>query len=272
MSIECRDDGLLIPEVGPWARRKYHFVGRYLNAFTVAMHEKWAELHYIDLFAGAGLARIRGTSDIVRNCAALAAGTKHPFTQLHLCESNLDCLSALRQRLEQVQLPRPPLLYGLDCNTAIVPLLEHVPKSDVLAVTFVDPFGLHVAFDTIKRIADRRSDLIVLVPDGMDVIRNWKTYYRHDPSSNLDRFLGSPDWRRALEQSRPDRIAHALREFYETRLKLLGFQYFESERVVNENGANLYILLFASRHDAGARIWRGVTRTDEGGQRSLPWA
>ena len=105
----------------------------------------------------------------------------------------------------------------------------------------------------------------------MDVIRNWKTYYKDDPTSNLDRFLGSPEWRDVLQSAPSHRAAQELRKFYQSRLDALGFKHFEFERVTNVGGAALYVLLFASRHDAGAKIWRGVTATDEGGQRSLPW-
>lgn len=55
------DDGLIIPEVGEWSRDKHHFLRRYIHAFTTAMKDKgWSGLHYIDLFAGAGMERIKG--------------------------------------------------------------------------------------------------------------------------------------------------------------------------------------------------------------------
>jgi len=57
---EPTDDGLYIPEVGDWSADKHHFLWRYLNAFTTAMKDKrWSGLHYIDLFAGAGIERLK---------------------------------------------------------------------------------------------------------------------------------------------------------------------------------------------------------------------
>jgi hypothetical protein len=50
------DDGLYIPEVGAWSADKHHFLRRYIDAFTTAMKgKKWDGLHYIDLFASAGI-------------------------------------------------------------------------------------------------------------------------------------------------------------------------------------------------------------------------
>ena len=83
------DDGLLTPEVGDWSRDKHHFLWRYLNAFTTAMRNKaWAGLHYIDLFAGAGIERLKGSGELDWGSPLLAAQAKHPFAQLHLCEKN----------------------------------------------------------------------------------------------------------------------------------------------------------------------------------------
>jgi len=54
------DDGLVIPEVGEWSREKHHFLLRYIDAFTTAMRPKrWNGLYYIDLFAGAGIERLK---------------------------------------------------------------------------------------------------------------------------------------------------------------------------------------------------------------------
>ena len=63
---EPEDDGLFIPDVGPWSRDKHHFLRRYLHAFTEAMKAKnWHSLHYIDLFAGAGIERLRDKDRVV---------------------------------------------------------------------------------------------------------------------------------------------------------------------------------------------------------------
>lgn len=55
-----QDDGLCIPEVGEWSSDKHYFLQRYIDAFTSSMKNKgWSGLHYIDLFAGAGIERFQ---------------------------------------------------------------------------------------------------------------------------------------------------------------------------------------------------------------------
>jgi len=55
---ELKDDGLITPEVGAWADDKYRLVGNYAAMFAISMKKKWECQVYIDIFAGAGRARI----------------------------------------------------------------------------------------------------------------------------------------------------------------------------------------------------------------------
>src|SRR5262245_1805700 len=99
-----QDDGLKIPEVGPWSRDKHHFLQLYIRAFITAMRQKsWSGLHYIDLFAGAGLARIKDTGELIWGSPLIAARAKPPFDRLHLCEKKLAEFHALTERLRPVR-------------------------------------------------------------------------------------------------------------------------------------------------------------------------
>lgn len=81
------DDGHFIPTVKEWSRDKHYFLMRYMDAFTVAMKKKkWEGLHYIDLFAGAGIERLEESGDLDWCPPMIAAQMPNGFTQLHLCE------------------------------------------------------------------------------------------------------------------------------------------------------------------------------------------
>lgn len=270
MSEAPVDDGLPIPIVGGWSRRKYHFLGRYLDAFTTAMKDKWRELHYIDLFAGAGIARFEASQELAFSSAMLAGRVRYPFTQLHLCDADPSNTRALAVRLKDSRCPSPPRIVTGDANAHISYLLAGVPSRGALCITFADPFGLHLDFETVREIATRQSDLIVLVADNMDALRNWATYYVDNPESNLDRFMGQPGWRDVLRSAPSDRIAKSIRSMYQTQLEGLQYKYFDSISVQNRSGRDIYSLMYASRSEAGIKIWRGISMKDEGGQMSLP--
>jgi len=58
--LYTEDDGLVLPEIGPWAIQKYSLVYEYNCLFSTGMKNKWETRVYIDLFSGAGKAQIKG--------------------------------------------------------------------------------------------------------------------------------------------------------------------------------------------------------------------
>jgi three-Cys-motif partner protein len=138
-------------------------------------------------------------------------------------------------------------------------------------MTFADPYGLHLDFETVRKIASVRSDLVVLLADNMDALRNWATYYFDNPNSSLDRFMGETGWRDVLTSTDRTKHAEALRERYLQRLRSLGYTHFAHERFQNSRGADIYSLVYATRHERGLDFWHKASEVDEGGQRSLPF-
>ena len=92
------DDGLPIPEVGPWALEKYRRVWYYDQIFSTGMKTRWHQRIYIDLFSGPGFARIRGSGQIVAGSPMLSLRVKDRFTKYIFCEENEAFLAALRRR------------------------------------------------------------------------------------------------------------------------------------------------------------------------------
>lgn len=230
------------------------------------MRDKWAELHYIDLFAGAGIARIKTTGELVYTSSLLAARVKYPFTQLHLCDREVNNTTALAKRLSSYSLPRTPKVYTGDANEKIQELLAAVPRRNALCMTFADPFGLHFDFTTAKAVAGLQSDLLILVADSMDALRNWAPYYLDNDKSPLDRFMGDRTWRDLLKSSSGDQQASRLRQMYRNNLETLGYAHFAEVRVQNSKDVDIYTLLYASKSKAGIKIWDGISKKDEGGQ------
>ncbi len=264
------DDGQLIPEVGPWSYDKHYFLWRYLNAFTTAMgKKKWEGLHYIDLFAGAGIQRLEGSNRLEWGSPLLAAQAKRPFARLHLCEKNKKKCGALRERLKQFQHPADPQLVLGDANKKVTEIVNTIP-SGALSLAFLDPNGLHLHFSTVQALASRKSDLIIFFPDRLDALRNWG-FYRKSRDSNLDHFLGTDvDWRSAFEQVPNDKLPEVLRRLYENKLRTLGYAYFESERIC-AYGNPLYLLIFCTKNAAGLDIWKGVSMKKPDEQRTFPF-
>jgi len=261
------DDGLYVQEVKEHSKDKHYFLLRYIDAFTTSMREKW-ELHYIDLFAGAGIERLSESGGLDWGSPLIAAQTRYAFARLHLCEKNRRKYEALAQRVGKLS-ANPQVLHG-DANEKIDDIVREIPQAS-LSLAFLDPYGLHLAFDTVKKLSDIRADLIIFFPDRLDALRNWERHYLENPHSNLDRCLGpGADWRSILNQAPQERWAEVLRELYVQQIKSLGYTEFEYRRI-HTKGHPLYMLIQCSRNELAGKLWRGISHKEPDGQRTWPF-
>jgi len=261
------DDGLYIPTVGDWSRDKHYFLTRYIDAFTTSMKKKkWSGLHYIDLFAGAGIERLETSKNLDWGSPLIAAHARHAFDGLHLCEKNNRRYTALSLRIAKIR-PDAQVLHG-DANEKIKEIVKQIPQKS-LSLAFLDPYGFDLDFDTVKLLSQLRADLIIFFPDHLDALRNWGTNYLRDPNSKLDRYLGPAcDWRSAINNAPSDRHAEVFRELYVAQIKSLGYTHFEYQRIYGK-GHPLYILILCSRSALAAKLWRGISQIAPDGQRTF---
>lgn len=265
-----KDDDLYIPTVGEQSRDKHYFLMRYIDAFTTSMkNKKWQGLHYIDLFAGAGIEKLERSQKLDWGSPMIAAKAPHPFDRLHLCEKNKRTYKALKSRVDQIK-PDSQILYG-DANKKIHEIVEEIPQR-TLSLAFLDPYGLHLDYETLRVLSNIRADLIIFFPDHLDALRNWEHNYLDNPDSNLDRCLGpGTNWRSLLNEAPAQRRAEILRNLYVDQLKKqLGYTEFEYERI-SFKGHPLYVLIFCSRHKIAAKLWRGISGKKPNGQRTWPF-
>lgn len=264
MAIE--DDGLEIPEVGAWAKEKYSLVQTYCSLFTQSMKPpKWHSLVYIDLFSGAGYARIRETSEIVATSALLSLGIPNPFKRYIFCDINCDNNKALQTRVKRLYPSADTRFICCDVNEAVPQILSFIPKFSkdfkVLAFCFVDPFKLdNLAFLTLEQLSARFMDFLVLVPTDMDANRNVAPYT--SPTSNVvEKFTGKKDWRdRWNVVYREKQFGLFILEEFSSHMQELNYkpqQPQDSVLIRNyQKNAPLYRLAFYSRHDLGKKFWK----------------
>lgn len=263
------DDGLEISEVGEWSRDKHHFLRRYLDAFTTAMKAKgWGGLHYIDLFSGAGVERIKNSAELEWGSPLIAAKLRYPFSQLHVVELDTKKFEALQERLNGCELDTPAQCLRGDCNEKVREITKEVPKGS-LSVAFLDPYGLDLQFRTVDALSERRGDLIIYFPDFLDIVRN-RSRYVEKPDSKLDAFLGScVDWRSAIKDVSQDELASVFYNLYAKQLRDLGYRYIDAKRICRKGTRRLYKLIFCSRSKVGLDVWRKTSLKGPDAQRSF---
>jgi len=91
--ISVPDDGQVCPEVGAWTLEKHRHVLLYATLFSSGMKDKWDSRTYVELYAGAGHSRIRGTSQRVVGSPLLALSVKDPFDSTSSAKKTLKSLT-----------------------------------------------------------------------------------------------------------------------------------------------------------------------------------
>jgi three-Cys-motif partner protein len=269
--LPLRDDGLATPEVGPWVEDKYRLVGLYNRLFSTGMKSKWDCRVYIDLFAGAGRSKIRGTKRIIPGSPLLALSVPDRFDKYIFCEEDGELLEILERRV-RVQFPGVDIEYVHgDCNVQVEEICLRIPlhsrTKKVLSFCFVDPFDIGIQFETIRLLSKRFIDFLVVLAVGMDATRNEANYTRPE-NPRVDRFLGSYDWRERWRSEREKTqglsFRHFLAQEYASRMESLEYirvplHKMKVVRSVDKN-LPLYHLALFSRNKLGYRYWDQVLK------------
>ena len=261
--------------IGVWSEIKLDIIKEYANAFTKIMKKQdWCKGYvYIDAFAGAGVHISRRTGEFIPGSPLNALEIENPFTEYHFID--IDKIKA--EALENLTRERPNIsIYPEDCNESLVrkifPSLQY--KSKKRALCILDPYGLHLYWETILEAAKLRTTEIFLNFPIMDINRNvlHKDLLSADPEQieRMNRFCGSEEWQEILYKE--DMQMGLFGDTYRTKIvdsniklgdwfraerlkKAAGFKFVpEPVLMRNSKGGPLFFLFFASHNETGKKI------------------
>lgn len=209
---------------GVWTELKLDAVHYYLGFFTKVLKTKPFDLWYIDAFAGSGTRiemRERGglfegtpvetTTEQLAGSVMRALSVDPPFKRHVFIEGN----AARFRELEAIRKENPAKLIECrhgDANTELRSIFANEPWSTQIggrgnhrAVAFLDPYGMNVAWETLKMLANTRAvDVWYLFPlqavtrqlsGDLDKVDTHK-------QDRLDDIFGTANWRRELYETR----------------------------------------------------------------------
>lgn len=272
-----QDDGLPAwEEAGHWTQDKLYFWHRYIEITTSAMtgNPTFPDgIVYVDLFAGAGVCRLKESGKRIPGSVLIAASAAKPFAKIIACEKNLAFAQACDTRLSRTLVRNRCHVLPGDCNQLIDQVVKLIPDR-ALTLAFVDPKGLDAQFQTIATLARRRRvDLVILFADAYDIVRNVDFYEQQETGSKLDQVLG-PDanWRNSwqeLSNRSSANVRQLFADIYKRQLqRCLGYTQF-GERTISGVRGPLYRLIYASKHKLGLKFWTEAIKKDAGGQREF---
>lgn len=187
---------------GIWTLIKLEALEKYLGAFNTALSKQNFTRIYIDGFAGTGRCEIKvdGGTTSIDGSARRALATNPAFHKYCFIELRPKKLAALKA-LEAEHPGKTIEVIQSDANAALKALCAQYRWQNERAVLFLDPFGMHVEWSTLKAIASTGAiDVWYLFPyaglyrqaaknaDALDAVKE----------ASLTRVLGTDEWRQAF--------------------------------------------------------------------------
>ncbi len=268
-NIEVNPDSLFTPEVRIWSLEKYKLVGNYCDIFTNGMKKKWNQLVYIDLFAGAGYAKIKETGKTYLSSALIAMSIPTPFTKYILCEADKKIFEALKSRIKRDFSHLNVELINGDSNEVIDNIFKAIPPfgkgNTLLPFCFVDPYSLNLNFRTIKVLGSKiLMDFLILQALHMDGNRNLAKYLK-EKNERIANYLGNPNWRDEYNRSfknHKSNFVKFLADQYIIKMKELGYMPQINMHPIRSNEKNLplYYLAFFSKHPTGIDFYNRIVK------------
>jgi len=269
--------------VGGWVEDKYYFLERYLNASREA-RRKFADRGnavFIDLFSGPGHCIIREKKTEIKSGGFRAIELNEaPFNEYIFCDIDESNIEAFKQRTRQKKIC---IFYTGDSNNTIKSVVNHLKKKDYrYHCVYVDPFAPeNLNFNTLKVLAQfKYMDMLIHFPIG-SIHRNLDNWMGRT-NTILDNFLGTDTWRDRIKAARKDikhNDYHVLTDVFKEQLKTIGYpeeglrsniaNELPAVSVKNTRNVSLYILILASKHELGQKIWNSIIKIDSKGQRSF---
>jgi three-Cys-motif partner protein len=267
--IEVENDGLYTPEVRSWSLEKYKLVGSYCDIFTNGMKDKWNQLVYIDLFAGAGYSTIIETGKSYLSSALIAMSVPNKFSSYILCEQDENRFKSLKQRiLNNFSHLNVTLIKG-DSNGISENVRTAIPRfykgNTMLSFCFVDPFSLDLNFNTIETLGKNiNMDFLILQALHMDANRNLGKYLKEE-NERIAQYLGNSDWRNDFNKNCNEYGTNFVRFLAEQYiLKMQSMNYIPEKNMLqirsNEKNLPLYYLAFYSKHPRGIEYYKKVEK------------
>jgi three-Cys-motif partner protein len=255
---------LVMRETQAHAKYKLDALKYYLHVTNTSMRDKWKNRCYIDLQAGPGKNRIGDTNEILLGSPLIALTAPHPSTKFFLNELNSELNLVLKSRISASPIQDRVKIFQGDVNEVVDVICDQLPSAS-LNLAFLDPEGLELHWSTVERLAKvGRTDMIINFS-----IMGIRRVYGTENWESLDHFFGTQEWREIAAQDR-SMIGRNLIDFYRRRLEGFGYHIqidpdigSMEMSVKNSKNAELYRMIFASKHPLGNKFWQQSVKSSQ---------
>jgi len=262
---------LKIDEIGYWSEIKLEILTKYAKPYNQILLSHQLRPIYIDAFAGAGRHKAKGSARIIEGSPARALAVEPPFEFLHF----IDIDGARVNELRKLAANRSNVaVHQGDCNAVLVeevfPKITYANRQRALCI--LDPYGLHLNWETTRRAGESGIIEIFLNFPVMDMNMNvlWRKSERVTAAQRerMTRYWGDESWRDAayqttqglFEEMEEKASNEAVAEAFRSRLKTVGrFKHVPKPMPMrNTKGAIVYFLFFAAQEPTADKIVKDI--------------
>ncbi|MFH1324509.1 MAG: three-Cys-motif partner protein TcmP [Nanoarchaeota archaeon] len=190
-------------EFQPWTPLKLVLLNYALDTCTTIIRRKefFKKMYYIDLFAGSGINKIKGSNDFLIGSPLVAVlNYSIDYDLMFFCEDDPDYSSALSARLAYFRKsslkPIPK-----DCNLCLNQIMKVVNNQNVYAFFFVDPYFMEFGWDSMKKILNINRnytigrDILFTFMSGVIIRFIGLAKKGGSEGAGLTKFFGSESWK-----------------------------------------------------------------------------
>ncbi len=267
-------------DVGPWSLEKLSLLKKYLEAYVRAtrqIRDRGDSITYVDLFAGPGLVRLRGTNQVSDGSPLIALKLDPGFSRFVFVDTDAENIAALQSWISRLgMLDKGEAIRG-DSNDLIQEVARLIPTNGA-CFAFLDPPAPVLTWNTITQLAQLRMwpsgnkpEQFILFPYNMGLVRMMpedespESIWGEPTDEQISRVMPDPwkwravyaAWQRGSFGAQQKRLRFLY--LYWAGLKELGYRYVLGPRTIRTpNRRPLYDLFFCSDHPVGGRIMLDV--------------
>ena len=179
-----------------WTKEKMKIVVDYAKAYLNIMNKQtWAKTIYFDGFAGSGIIEMGENEEVKKGTALRILDIIEPksFDIYYFVELNEDHKKELEKNVQENYFGRNVHVVKADANIKLAKMAEFLKANkNYRALSFIDPYGMAINWDSIASLKGLGVDLWILVPTGIGMGRMLKNNGEISEGwyTKLEKFLG----------------------------------------------------------------------------------
>lgn len=271
---------------GSWTEKKLDAFSKYVKSYLTIMNKhRYLKTIYFDGFAGSGTRKEKENTQLIqqlliteeeertyKGAAERVLSIENlRFDYYYFIDLDKRSLEKLKCKL-RVNYSQEELVFRFgDANQEIIKLANALKTDKYAALVFLDPFGMQINWESIKHLAETRSDVWILVPTGVIINRLLDKRGELKLNNKLESFFGLTIQEIKeyfyREETIPTLFGEAeiitkvsqpiekIGKLYAKRMKTI-WDYVTEEPLVlrNSNNTPIFHFIFASNNETAKKI------------------